>query len=95
MSPKRDRLDIIFEMLEYIDKHGNARITPLMYQIKISYSATKEYLNFLRALKLIEIVSEKPRIYRLTQKGIKFLENMRELKRLVKVEMFAQMGKNR
>lgn len=93
MSVRRNKLDIIYEILEFIEKQGNSRITPLMYRINISYSATKEYLEFLEKNKLIEMISQKPKIYRLTAKGMRFRELIRLLKELVEVETFAQIRK--
>ena len=93
MSVRRNKLDIIYEILEFIENRSNPRITPLMYRINISYSATKLYLEFLEKKKLIEMISQKPKIYRLTAKGKQFLQNMKLLKELAEVETFAQIRK--
>ena len=77
MAKKRDRLEIIYQMLKLIQEHHNSiRPTPLLRYTNISSQSFSEYYNELIEKGFIREVQEKGnRNYvTLTDKGFKYLE---------------------
>jgi len=91
MKIRRTRLDIILQLLELIEKQGEARITPLMYQVNISYNALISYLDFLHKQKLVELVNKNPRIYKITNNGREVLKHFQRLKEALGVSSIASI----
>jgi len=86
MSSRRDRHDIIFEILKTaID--GKIK-THIMYKAKLSYAQINEYVPSLIAngfLENVTIIKHKKRpkkVFKTTQKGVRFIENFESMKRL-------------
>lgn len=77
MNKKRDRLEVIFDILKIIRNHHNSiRPTPLLRCSNLSSSGFSEYYAELRAKDFIkEMMDENGRKYiTLTDKGFKYLE---------------------
>jgi len=80
---RRDRLYIIAEILE-IAKDGALK-TQIMYKANLSFSQLNEYLDFLVKLNLLESKEINGRtIYKTTEKGLKYLDNYKEILQLLK-----------
>ena len=80
---RRDRLYIIAEILE-IAKDGTLK-TQIMYKANLSFSQLNEYLNFLVSLNLLECKqADGKTVYKTTEKGIKYLDNYKEILQLLK-----------
>jgi predicted transcriptional regulator len=74
---KRDRLDIIFDILKIIgDHHNSIKPTPLLRKSNLSSSGFADYYRELLAKDFIkEIIDRDGRKYiTLTDKGFKFIE---------------------
>jgi len=65
----RSRTDIVGQILEAAD--GGATKTKIMYKAYLSYAQLKEYLSILTDNQLLEY-DEVERLYRTSQKGVKF-----------------------
>jgi len=64
---------------------GGATKTKLMYSAFLSHSQVEEYLDFLRAKRLISFIPDKKR-YVPTDRGIQFLKMYGEIKDTVTIE---------
>lgn len=74
---KRDRIEVIHDILKIIRDHQNSiKPTPLLRQANISSQSFSEYYKELISKELIkEIIDKKERKFiTLTDKGFKFLE---------------------
>jgi len=76
----RSRTDITIMILEAV--RGGATKTKIMYQAYLSYGQVGEYLDFLQKNDLIKHDAEK-QIYRITEKGFKFLNISSELNDMI------------
>ncbi|MBU0461945.1 MAG: hypothetical protein KJ574_05145 [Nanoarchaeota archaeon] len=86
MNRKRERLEVIFDILESIRAHHNSiRPTPLMRCSNLSSSSFSEYYSELIAKGFVkEIANHKGRKYiTLTDKGFKYLEKYRLITGLI------------
>src|SRR2546430_17121117 len=79
----RSRVDIVAAMLQ--SAIGGATKTKLMYSAFLSHSQVEEYLEFLRAKRLISFIADKKR-YVPTDRGIQFLKMYGEIKDTVTIE---------
>lgn len=78
----RSRMDIVGNILATAMR--GASKTKLMYGANLSYKQLKEYLVFAQQKKLIAM--EGPTTYRLTPRGLQFLNVYEELKELLTTE---------
>lgn len=75
MAKKRERLEIINDILSVIRDNSKIKPTRLLYSSNLSPQMFKEYINELLDKSFVEEVKEKnKRFYSLTDKGYKFLE---------------------
>ncbi len=76
MKRKRDRLQVIYDILEAIrNKNGTIKPTHILYKSNLSHQMMEEYLNDLIAKQfLVQINKDDKRSYALTEKGFKYLE---------------------
>jgi len=79
----RSRVDIVAAMIQ--SAVGGATKTKLMYSAFLSHSQVEEYLEFLRAKRLISFIPDKKR-YVPTDRGIQFLKMYGEIKDTVTIE---------
>jgi len=84
MSPKkRDKLYVISEILE-IAKDGTLK-TQIMYRANLSFSQLNDYLKFMLKINFLKkIVENDKEIYRVTEKGLNFLQRYREITELLR-----------
>jgi len=85
-SHHRGRLDVIADILEA--SHGGTRKTHLMYHCNLSFKQSKYYLDFLLKKKLLCATAKggnpNPDLFKITDKGRKFLKAYKGLKALMK-----------
>ena len=77
MTRKRDRLEVIYNILKIIQEHHNSiKPTPLLRYSNLSSQSFSEYFKELFEKNFIkEVIDKKGRKYiTLTDKGFKFLE---------------------
>ena len=79
---KRTKIDIIYDMLKAIqDKGGTIIPTHLLYKSNLSHQRMKLYLDELKEQKMIIEAHEKEKlVYKLTDEGLGFLKNFKQLK---------------
>jgi predicted transcriptional regulator len=64
-------------------ENGKAKPTRILYGANLSHAALKEYLDSLVSKGFIEKVSENKHVYyKITQKGLEFINEFRKIKRL-------------
>jgi len=82
---RRDRLHIIADVLG-IARNGSLK-TQIMYKANLSFAQLNEYLSFLLETKLIASTTQNEKVtYRVTSKGMKFLQNYAKIRDLLKAE---------
>lgn len=85
-SSHRGRLDIIADMLDA--SHGGVKKTYLMYRCNLSFRQLKRYLSFMLKTGLLHMVilddDSNPGLFKVTDKGRKFLKAYMSLKGLMK-----------
>lgn len=77
MNKKRDRLEVIYDILKIIqDRHNSIKPTPLLRYSNLSSSSFSDYCKELSEKELIkEIIDKKGKKFiTLTDKGFKYLE---------------------
>lgn len=85
MAKKRERLDIIKDILYSIREGRNIKPTRLLYSSNLSPQMFKDYVNELIAKNFIvlEIDKDERKTFSLTEKGNNFLEEYRIIERFV------------
>ena len=88
MARKRNRLDIISDMLISIqNKGGRIKPTHLMYKANMSHAQLKSYLEELVNKEFIEEITEEKTLNRyliLTDKGYNFIQKFNQMKEFEK-----------
>lgn len=77
MTRKRDRLEVVYDILKIIMEHHNSiKPTPLLRYSNLSSSSFNEYYNELLSKEFVKEVIDKKgkKFITLTDKGFKFLE---------------------
>ena len=83
MKKKRDRLEIIFDLLKIIqNKNNSIKYTPLLRQTNLSSQGFIEYYNELLTKGFIKEIYDKKnkKFITLTDKGFIYLEKYRKIK---------------
>lgn len=84
MKKKRERLDIVNDILHAIRKNKEIKPTRLLYASNLSPQAFKEYINELIIKKFIKLeVSDEKKMFSITTKGNDFLEQYKKMKNFV------------
>jgi predicted transcriptional regulator len=84
MAEKRERLDVIKDMLLTVVKHKKIGPTRLIQLSNLSPAMFKEYINhLLSAGLLIESFEKKKKFYVISDKGCIFLERYKTFKHFV------------
>jgi predicted transcriptional regulator len=82
---RRDKLYIIAEILE-IARDGTLK-TQVMYRANLSFTQLNEYLEFMLKISLLEKIAMGEReVYKITEKGLDFLQRYREISELLRTE---------
>lgn len=69
----RGKIEIMAEILS-LSASGMLRKTHIMYRVKLSYKQTLCYLEELQSRNFLEAYTEDTPVYRITEKGRKFLD---------------------
>ncbi|HLC22168.1 MAG TPA: winged helix-turn-helix domain-containing protein [Candidatus Nanoarchaeia archaeon] len=83
MAGRREKLDIIKDILEAIrDKGGKIKPTHLLYKSNLSHDSMKRYVQELVEKDMVQEIEEKKenKKYVITDKGLKFLTDYRQIK---------------
>jgi predicted transcriptional regulator len=85
MSKKRDRLQVIYDILEVIrDKGENIKPTHILYKSNLSHQMMQQYLGELITKEfIIEKENDKGKTYSLTEKGFEYLKEYRQITKFV------------
>ncbi len=77
MERKRDRLEVIFDILKIIQKNNNSiKPTPLLRYSNLSSKSFSDYLEELKGKNLVKVLIDKKdkKYITLTDKGFNYLE---------------------
>jgi len=78
----RSQMRIYVDIMRVIQREDNhAKPTRILYGANLSHDRLVKYLEELRTLGVIEEVVEDDRFYKLTQKGIEFMNQFRAIER--------------
>ncbi len=79
----RSQMRIYVDVMRVIQREDNrAKPTRILYGANLSHDRLLKYLEELKTLGVIEeVVNENDRFYKLTQKGIEFLNEFRAVER--------------
>jgi predicted transcriptional regulator len=85
MAKKRERLEVIKDILESIRKNRNIKPTRLLYASNLSPQMFKGYIDELISKKFIklEIDKKEKKFFSLTKKGQEFLEEYKLIENFV------------
>lgn len=85
MTKKRERLEVIRDILRAIQKTRTIKPTRLLYSSNLSPQMFKEYINELIEKKFIqfEITEDEKKIFSLTKKGYDFLQEYKVIENFV------------
>ena len=79
----RSRLEIISLILDVSSRNDGATQKRILYRAYLSYQHLKDYLILLQENDLLKYQQEEGRIYRTTEKGLRFLELYNRLNEVV------------
>jgi len=86
----RSQMRIYVDIMRVIQRENNqAKPTRILYGANLSHDRLLKYLEELRSLGVIEEAGEGDRCYKLTQKGIEFLNQFRGVERFAGAFGFA------
>jgi predicted transcriptional regulator len=83
---RRDRLEIIYDILSIIRKHGNSILpTPLLRFSNLSTQNFNRYMDELVKKGLVREIQDESgeRYYSLTDKGFRFLEKYQKIREFI------------
>ena len=82
---RRGRFEIIGEILNLAADGGNGAVTTsIVYQANLNFNIANRYLNMLLQEGLVRVVDGPTMKYRITERGLKFLEMYEDLKGMAK-----------
>ena len=85
MSKKRERLEVIKDILNSIRQGRNIKPTRLLYSSNLSPQMFKEYINELLSKKFInlEVDKKEKKTFSITTKGMEFLQEYKVIENFV------------
>ena len=85
MAKKRERLDVIKDILEAIRENRQIKPTRLLYASNLSPQMFKEYINELISKEFIKLDIDKKdkKTFSLTEKGYNFLQEYRIIENFI------------
>jgi len=84
MVKKRERLQVIFDILKAVRDHNKIGPTRLLYASNLSPQMFKEYTDELVNKEFVTITQQKnKKIFQLTDKGYKFLEEYQTITKFI------------
>ena len=81
---RRNRLNIIYDILGVIQKRGEIKKTHIMYQANLSHNQMKLYLDELYKKKFIENTDSDKPLIKITKKGEDFFRQYAQVKEFEK-----------
>ena len=87
MASKRDKIDIINDMLEAIrNSRGKIKPTHLLYKSNMAHTKMKQYIEELKEKDMVDEVQEKnKKFFTITDKGLQFIQDYRRMKEFANV----------
>lgn len=86
----RSQMRIYVDIMRVIQREDNhAKPTRILYGANLSHDRLLKHLEELKALDIIEEIANEERFYKLTQKGIEFLNQFRAVERFAGAFGFA------
>ena len=83
---RRSKLEVHLDVLKALTRYGPLKLTHIMYKTEVNCKDVKPCLEFLIKQNLVEEATVGKRsIYRVTERGIAVLENLRKLENALKV----------
>ena len=84
MNSRRTKMQIYIDILKNMQKeNGKMRKTHIVYKANLTHSRLKEYLDFLISKEFIEEKnSGRETFFIITEKGIKFLNDINRLRKI-------------
>jgi len=82
INRKRDRLEVIYDILRVVMEHGNSiKPTPLLRKSNLSSQSFNEYVEELMQKEFLKEARDKKerKFYTLTDKGFKYLEKYKTI----------------
>jgi predicted transcriptional regulator len=83
MKKYRNRMDIAATILDIAQGSSGVLKTRIMYNAFLSFPQLKEYIALLTENQLLEHTPQNKNLYRTTEKGKRFLNNYREMQRML------------
>ena len=85
MAKKRERLDVIKDILKSVREYRNIKPTRLLYSSNLSPQMFKEYVDELLNKNFIklDIAEENKKTFSLTKKGFDFLEQYKTIENFI------------
>ena len=83
LGKRRDKLEIIEDLLSAADKQYGVNKTFLVYQTNLNFNRLENFLPYLLEKGLIEKVSEQGQKFVTTIKGREFLRQINSMKKLL------------
>ena len=85
MGKKRERLDIIRDILKSIREHRKIKPTRLLYASNLSPQMFKDYIDELLGKKFIQLETDEKdkKFFSLTKKGYEFLEEYKVIENFI------------
>jgi len=85
MGKKRERLDIIRDILKSIREHRKIKPTRLLYASNLSPQMFKDYVDELLGKKFIQLETDEKdkKFFSLTKKGYEFLEEYKVIENFI------------
>ncbi len=81
MNAKRSRISILTEILKLIGESGGMKPTHILYKANLSHPRMKKYLAMLIEGGFIEEVKLKRTVYRITEKGERFISEIKKIEK--------------
>lgn len=82
MDAKRSRMSILADILKIVKSSGDIKPTHILYKANLSHPRMKKYLGILMDGGFIEEVKGKRVVYRITEKGEKFVSEIKKVEKL-------------
>ena len=80
---RRTRYEIYADLLEIVMKRGSCLVTRASYGANLPIDRTKKFLSFLASRGFVrEEVADNSRRYRITKRGLEYLETFRKMRKL-------------
>ncbi len=81
MNVKRSRISILADILRLVKEKGEIKPTHILYKANLSHPRMKKYLSVLKEGGFIEEIKGKKVLYRITEKGDKFVSEVKKIEK--------------